>query len=155
MVLRNVASSSSSDRRRGRGGGTAVAGLAVLVGLVAAYLSDCIPGLGAGGSLGTPSSEAPTEPVEPTPRAEPVTAQPDAAGAATPTRMSIAVLAERCRQAQAEPVPCSQVCESLDRARASSTTVEVDATRGSHGAVESLRACLKEAGFSDVRVRSE
>lgn len=122
-------------------------GLAVLVALAAAYLSDCIPGLGTGGSVGVPSSETPATPAEP--------AKVEDAEAGEAGRLSIVVQGDRCRRGTAEPQPCDQLCAELDRASAGSTTVEIDASAGRHGAVEALRACLREAGFSDVRVRSE
>lgn len=154
MVLADVASRSSSDGGRGRGGPPlGLVGLVVLVALVAAYLSDCIPGLGTGGSLGTPQSEATAEtkePTEPTPTAE----QPREAEGAN-TRLSITVQGDKCVRDAAPGAPCPQICAALDRTRASEVTVEVDATHGSHGVVEALRTCLQEAGFSDVRVRSE
>lgn len=128
-------------------------GVAALVGLVAAYLSDCIPGLGAGGSLGMPQADVAAEPAKSSP------SDPSSTPAAGKARLSIEVQGERCRQGDAPPAPCPQICQDLGRDHrgrgASSVVVEVDATQGSHGAVEALRACLKEAGFSQVRVHSE
>ncbi|MEM9459575.1 MAG: hypothetical protein AAGF11_35690 [Myxococcota bacterium] len=154
MVLRDVASRSSPNDGRGRGKiPVGVIGVAALVGLVVAYLSDCIPGLGAGSSLGVPQPDVAAEPAKTSP------SDPSPAPAAGPARLSIEVQGERCRQGEAEPAPCPQVCRALDqdhRGRGpSSVVVDVDATQGSHGAVETLRACLKEAGFSQVRVHSE
>lgn len=122
----------------------ALGGVAVIVALIGAYLSDCIPGLGAGGSLGVPAPETPTEPAEPT--------EPERVEGA---RLPITVEGDQCRQPGAPPRPCDQLCAALDRTRAASVTVDVDASAGRHGAVEALRACLREAGFTDVRVRSE
>lgn len=151
IVLRSVASRSSSDRRRGPPLG--LLGLAVLVALVAAYLSDCIPGLGTGGSLGTPSSEAPAEDAPTPPESTP--GEPSQRGEPDPkSRLSIAVVGERCRYVD-RVAPCEEICASLDREGASERMVEIDATRGSHGTVEALRTCLEQAGFSDLRVRSE
>ena len=142
----NVAAPSRSDRDRGRGGPPlGLVGLAALIALVAAYLGDCIPGLGAGGSVGTPSSEAP---------ASSASEGGDEADGSGKARRSIIVMGERCRAGRG-PVPCDEACAGLDRTRAAETSVEIDARRGSHGTVEDLRACLEEAGFTDIRVRSE
>lgn len=141
-----VASSSRSDRDRKRGGPPlGLVGLAALVALVAAYLGDCIPGLGAGGSVGTPSSEAPTP-------SEPVVGG-EADGEARARRV-IVVSGEQCRS-DGGLVPCDEVCAGLDREQASRTSIEIDARGGTHGTVEALRACVKEAGFTEVHVRSE
>jgi len=128
-------------------------GLAVIIALVAAYLSDCIPGLGAGGSLGVPQAEtkAPAESEAPAADSE----TPAESKAAEDAGISIAVKGEQCRQGAGALAPCPEICAALDRTNAASTHVEVDASSGRHGTVESLRGCLQEAGFVDVRVRSE
>ncbi|MEM7155939.1 MAG: hypothetical protein AAF799_24015 [Myxococcota bacterium] len=150
MVLGIVASRSSSNDR-GRGGPPkAFVALLGLVGLLAAYLSNCIPGFGIGGSAGTPGAESktPAEPAKPT-------AEKEAKAKADQSRISIAVKGDKCVQGSGEAAACPEVCAGLDRKDAATVQVEVDASAGRHGTVEALRACLKEAGFTDVRVRSE
>jgi hypothetical protein len=120
-------------------------GVVVLVALLAAYLSDCLPGLGSGGELGTPSSEAPAAPPSPH----------KAAGEASASSLTLVVQGEQCRRGQAQPEPCAQLCASLDRTGAAATEIILDATEGRHGTVEELRTCLQEAGFARVRVLSE
>ncbi len=147
MVLCVVASRDSTAKPRPRSrvlvGGF---GLVALVALVAAYLSDCLPGLGAGSSLGTPASEPPAAPAEP---AEPASA------AGQPARLSIVVEGDRCRYADAAPAPCPEVCAALPLGRASTAVVEIEAVQGRHGTVEDLRQCLVKAGFANVRVHAE
>ncbi len=138
MVLRDVASRSSSGRV------PTLLGLVAVVALVAAYLSDCLPGLGAGGSLGAPQAEAPADAkATPPPEAK-------AAKAGTAARLQLVVKGEQCTQGDAAPTSCPELCAAL-RTRDPRPTVEIDATAGMHGVVEDLRRCLKQAGFTDVR----
>jgi hypothetical protein len=142
-----VAERSASPRNRRGGRPLVLVGIVVLIALVAAYLSDCLPGLGSGGKLGTPSSEAPT--------ASSSSSQAPVAGEAGGDRLGIVVEGEQCRQGQAAAVPCAELCASLDRTRAATVEIAVDATRGRHGTVEELRKCLRDAGFAHVRIHSE
>lgn len=136
-------SSSSPNRRRGRP--IVLVGVVVLIALLIAYLSDCIPGLGSGGQPGTPSSETPAAPSSPP--------QAPVAGEAGGDRIDIVVQGEQCRRGQAAAVPCAELCASLPRTPIA--TIDIDATQGRHGTVEELRQCLKDAGFTHVRVHSE
>ncbi|MCH9680466.1 MAG: hypothetical protein K0V04_03450 [Deltaproteobacteria bacterium] len=146
MVLGDVASRSSSERRRGAPLG--LLGLAAVAALVGAYLSDCIPGLGSGGEVGTPSTPAPTPvPVKDTPPPK----DADAQGSA---RAVVAVVGEQCRHGETELAACADVCAELGPGSAS-TPVEIDATQGTHGSVEALRTCLTKAGYTDITTRSE
>lgn len=125
----------------------ALIGLGLVVALAAAYLSDCIPGLGSGGSLGTPSSESPAEPE---PKKDEKAVGPSGGGS-----MAITVKGVQCTLGDADPAPCADVCAGLDRTNADSVSVVIDSTLGQHGAVEDLRTCLKDAGFTSVSVRAE
>ena len=152
-----VASKKAAPRDEKRGGPPLVViGLLVVVALIAAYLADCIPGLGAGGELGAPTADSPADAKE-TPKAK-TPADADAEGqAAGEGRISVAVAGEQCRLPGQPEAPCEEVCAALKpKAQANrETVVEVDATEGAHGAVEALRTCLREAGFSDVRTQAE
>jgi hypothetical protein len=119
-------------------------GVVVLIVLLAAYLSDCIPGLGSGGEVGTPAEPAATP-----------SSQPAPAGEAAGARVAITVQGDQCRHGQAPAAPCPEVCAALPRERAATVVVEVEATEGRHGTVEDLRQCLTQAGFAKVRVLSE
>lgn len=125
-------------------------GLAVLIVLLAAYLSDCIPGLGSGGEPAPPASE-PSE--APPSKAEP--SEGASSEAASSDTLVLTVQGDRCRRGQAPATACPAVCAALPRDRVATVTVEVEAATGHHGTVEALRECLRLAGFANVRVRSE
>jgi hypothetical protein len=145
MVLCVVAprsSSGQSPRRSRRGSVVGLAGLVILVALVLAYLGDCIPGLGSGRSVGTPSSPS-TAPAEPSEAAD------------QPARLMLTVEGDRCRHGRAPAASCPEVCAALPRDRAATIEVHVDAIAGRHGTVEELRQCLKQAGFAKIDIDSE
>lgn len=148
MVLCVVAPRSSSrqpPRPRRRGSVVGLAVLVVLVALVLAYLSDCIPGFGSGHSVGTPSSPsvAPAEPSDPSEATD------------QPARLMITVQGDRCRHGRAPAASCPDVCAALPRDHAATIEVHVDAVEGRHGTVEDLRKCLKQAGFAKIDIDSE
>lgn len=133
-----------SDRQRRRGGlSLGLLGALVLIVLLSVYLSDCIPGLGSGGEVGTltPEPAAPTS----------APATPEAAG----DRITIVVQGEQCRRGEANAQPCPQLCAALDRTQAATVEVAIEAVEGRHGTVEELRRCLQAAGFNRVRVHAE
>lgn len=139
----------SSDRPRRRGRfPLGIVGALILIALVAAYVSDCLPGFGVGGKLGTPSSDAPAS-------ATKAPAEGKGAGEAAGDRITIVVQGEQCRRGQGEPQPCPELCAALDRTHAATVEVAVEAAEGRHGIVEDLRKCLRDAGFTRVRVHSE
>ena len=124
----------------------ALLGALVLLALLAAYLSDCIPGLGRGGELGTPSPS--------TPASQKQSSAPGG-GEAAAGGLTIVVQGEQCRRGDAPAEPCAGLCAALDRTNAATMQVTLDATLGRHGTVEELRKCLQDAGFARVRVLSE
>jgi hypothetical protein len=70
----------------------------------------------------------------------------------------IKVTGDRCTVADKDPGACAELCEQVAAGTAGISRdgrVRVDATFGSHGAVEALRACLIAAGHSDVSVQAE
>lgn len=142
-----VAERTNDRQRRRRGFPLGIVGALILIALVAAYLSDCLPGLGSGGELGTPSSDAPASPKAP--------AGGNGAGEAAGDRIVIVVQGEQCRRGQGEPQPCPELCAALDRTHAATLELAVEALEGRHGTVEELRKCLRDAGFTRVRVHSE
>ncbi len=153
MVLDIVAKQPPASGRGRRGPPLGLLGLgAALVALVAAYLSDCIPGLGSGTSPGTPAVQTPADDQPPP---DPSTA-PAASDASAGQRTVIVVQGEQCRRGDATPSACAEVCAGLGPHAAGKTveTVEIDATHGSHGAVESFRTCLSDAGYN-VSIRWE
>lgn len=140
-----MATRAPKDRGRRGSPPLVLLGVVVIIALVVAYLSDCIPGLGSGADPGTPSS-----PATPTPPEAP--AAVDGAGDA---RVAITVQGDRCRRGQAPAAPCPEVCAALDRTHAATLEVAIEATEGRHGTVEELRQCLQQAGFTNVRVHAD
>ena len=126
-----------------------LAGLVAALALLVAHLLDCLPGFGTGGdpSTGVPTTAEPA-PAEPAPQPEPE--QAEGAGP-----VAIVVRGSQCELGEAPPSSCEEVCERLQAEGTTEQAVEIHATHGSHGVVETLERCLSEAGFSKVEVRSE
>jgi hypothetical protein len=138
---------SRSKQRTGGGGRTLGFGLlAVLVALLVAYLGRCLPGFGTGGA---PSS-GPTNPDTPTAEDEPK--RPADTVAAT---ISFTVRGDTCAVGDEEAVACETLCASLPGEHDTARPVVVNAAHGTHSAVERLRECLEQAGFSNVALRTD
>lgn len=141
----------ASKDARGRGGGRGftLAILAIGVAVLAAWLGDCLPGLGGGGG-GAPAPEGSSPPPAPAEqKAEP------AENDEPQGTIEIAVQGEECRRGDEAPVQCPALCDALPTEGVKERRVVVDATLGTHAAVEALRACLRDAGFTQVVVRTE
>jgi hypothetical protein len=124
------------------------AALVAALGLLVAHLLDCLPGFGTGGDPATGVPAEPEHEDEPDPElVGKVDEEPEA-------RAAVVVRGAEC-QLGGEPTPCDAVCERLQADSDPSRGIDVDATHGSHGAVEALVRCLTEAGFANVEVRSE
>ncbi len=133
------------QQRGGGGGKIAGAGLLVgLLGLAAAYFGQCVPGFGVGGGE-EPAASAPTPPS----KAEPNGEAGDAADA-----LALTVDGERCRQGDGTLQSCADVCAAIAN-EPKTRKVLVEATRGTHAAVDGLRKCIADQGFVDVVVRVE
>ncbi len=113
---------------------------------VLARFTDCGKGLGIG--LGQPSAPAPSQDAPPQPEPEPEKA-------AEPAGRSIAVVGSQCVLEGGEPGDCDAVCRDVMAQGDPARAIEIDATKGSHGTVETLRKCLVDAGATAVEVRSE
>jgi hypothetical protein len=133
--------------KRSRGRVPVFAAVVAALALFVAHLLDCLPGFGTGGDPGS------GEPVsaEPEPEAE----RPRDEAAVPDARPTVVVRGAQCQLETAPPDACAAVCDRLKAEADASQGVDVDATHGSHGAVEELVRCLSEAGFSNVDVRSE
>jgi hypothetical protein len=139
-----------SNERGGRGGRTMGLGLlAVLAALLIAYLGRCLPGFGTGG--GAPAS-GPTSPETPAADAKETPEKP--AEPADPT-IAFTVTGDTCAAGDAAAVPCEALCAALPGEHDTASPVVVHAAHGTHAAVERLRECLGQAGFSKVVVRTE
>jgi hypothetical protein len=119
--------------------------LAGLLALVIAYLGNCIPGFGVGGS---PLPSTPSAP-EPAPRTEAEPAKADAAAG-----LKLTVDGDRCRRGDEAPVPCDRLCREIGGVN-KNTKVEIDGTLGTHASVDALRKCLALQGFRQVVVHAE
>jgi hypothetical protein len=142
--MRGRSSSRVRDRNKPRGRGGKLFGLAVpavLVGLLAAYFANCIPGFGVPG-------QAPT------------TAQPQQSSAANDTKtapadaLELTVDGDRCRRGSEPAIACTELCTALGT-EPNTRKILVQATLGTHAAVDALRKCLDGHGFRDVVVRTE
>lgn len=132
-------------RRGGRG--LTLGLLAVLIALLVAYLGRCLPGFGVGGS---PSSGPPTSEER---AAEPAAAPPDTKADDAP--IVIDVRGDACTRGTDPAIPCEALCEALVAQPKADRAVVVNAAQGTHASVERVRACLEQAGFSNVAVRTE
>jgi hypothetical protein len=138
--------SRSKQRTGGSGRMIGLGLLAALVALLVAYLGRCLPGFGTGGA---PSS-GPTSPD--TPSAEEDPKRPGDTIAAT---IAFTVRGDTCAVGDEEAVACQTLCASLPGEHDTARPVVVNAAHGTHSAVESLRKCLAQAGFSNVVLRTE
>jgi hypothetical protein len=128
---------SSARARPARLGPLAV--VAALVALVAGYLGDCFAGLGFAPAPGGQVDEARDKVQEKVKQTAEAIARP-----------VVVVQGERCRLGDTPLRECEAVCGE----QASGAEVEIDATQGTHRAVEALRECLKGRGVK-VKVHSE
>jgi hypothetical protein len=140
-----------ADRRQQekKGSGLLILGLgAAAVALLVAYLANCLPGFGRGGGGDSSEGDAKKAPAPAKPADTPTKKEDDAAGAS----MAIVVEGERCRLDEGAAQDCEAMCHELEPAEARPPHVALDATQGTHRAVESVRRCLREAGYVDVEV---
>ena len=143
----------SKPKRTGRT--TVLAGLLAIVAVVAAYLSDCIPGFGLGSRSGDGEGEqAESEPTKPA-EAEPTDAKPaedEKAVAAEPTErkpmpLKLTVDARGCIFADGQPIDCATLCDRPELFEGADSVI-IDATNGPHGVVVDVLDCLKSLDLS-------
>jgi hypothetical protein len=144
MVDATVADRPPQRTQRRGGLPLGILGALVLLTLLTAYLSDCIPGLGPSGEHGPPV---------------PVTVPPEGSAPMSNEvageRITLVVQGDQCRRGSAEPQSCAELCAALDRTTAATVEIVIEATAGRHGTVEELRRCIQEAGFARIRVLAE
>src|SRR5690606_5109461 len=112
------------------------------------FFRDCLPnfGMGGGGSDGAGEESADKDTDTPT---------EDQTQGEKGT-VSIVVKGEQCMvDGKEEALACPKACEDIKASADTASRIDVDATVGAHAIVEELKTCLKDAGFSDVTVRSE
>jgi hypothetical protein len=130
------------NERRGRGRGLAGLGvIAALIAIAAAYFANCIPGFGVPGG-------APT-----TTKSQPPAAANDGKTASSDA-LELTVDGDRCRRGTEPAIACTELCTALG-SEPKTRKVLVQATLGTHAAVDALRKCLDAHGFRDVVVRTE
>ena len=119
--------------------GSKAPALLLVVGLIAGalyYLKDFGLGFGLGGGKGSGKGEQ-SKPID----------KPKAS--ATHTVFKVAVQGEQCSQDGKPAAPCDAVCAVVAKA-GKNVRVEIDAAKGVHKTVETLKACLQKGGVSDV-----
>jgi hypothetical protein len=130
---------------------TVLAALLAIVGLVAMWLSDCIPGFGVGSDAGDSEGEA-----EPAEAAEPEAAKPEQPEPEQPPAKTLEVVisVHGCSVAGGEPLECEAMCEQAELFEGIDDAVlEVDGA--SHGSVVAVTDCLKSKGIDKVAIRRE
>jgi hypothetical protein len=145
----------SKPKRSGRT--TALAGLLALVGVLAVWLSDCIPGFGIGSrSDGDGEAERAVESEQAEPvEAEPEPPEPAEGGQAAegqpsvrkPVPMKLTIDARGCIVEGGEPIDCAAMCDR-DELFEGIDSVIIDATNGPHGVVMDVLDCLKTKKLS-------
>ncbi|NVB38993.1 hypothetical protein G6O69_14215 [Pseudenhygromyxa sp. WMMC2535] len=164
-----------SKRKGGRT--TAFAGLIAVIALIAAWLSDCIPGLGSGvgeDAPGEAEAERVAAPEDDAQTQDDVQAKDDAqaeagaaeagaaeAGAAEQTlRAAVSVDASgSCRvaindAAPGEAVACASLCDGEDPF-SGAQALTIDAKQGPHAAVVAVMDCAKASGIDELAITVE
>ena len=143
----------NKPKRSGRT--TALAGLLAVVAVIAAWLSNCIPGFGIGGGDGEGEADKaaesePAKPAEAEPETEPTkqgeggqAAKPEGLGAARePVPLKLTIDARGCIFGDGQPIECEAACER-DELFEGIDSVIIDAKNGPHGVVVDVLDCLK------------
>ncbi len=144
----------SGPARRGKGRVTILGFLLAVVGAVALYLSDCIPGFGLGGGPGEGEGEKgePTE--EPAKQAKP----DEQSSVETPPVPSgkIVVGVGGCALEGEQAQPCEDLCKRISEgALEGAKEITIDAKEGTQASVVTLLDCLKDAGHNKIAVARE
>jgi hypothetical protein len=133
----------SKPKRSGRT--TGLAGLLAVVALIAAWLSDCIPGFGIGSDSGDGEAEQaeeidPAKPAEPEPEPpEPTEPEPSVR---KPMPLKLTIDARGCMLDGGDPIDCKTLCDDPKRFEGRDA-VTIDAKDGPHAAVVDALDCLK------------
>jgi hypothetical protein len=155
---------------------TVIAVLLAVIVVVAAWLSNCIPGFGLGSSgrgddtdvdagKAGPAKPEPAKPEEPAkaepPKPEPAKPEPpkpEPLGAEPPKpadkTLSVTIDVGGCSVAGSERVECSKLCERTELFEGIDDAV-LDVAGASHGSVVEMVDCLKAKGIDKVAIRRE
>ena len=154
------------DRKKKKGSArtTALAGLLAVVAVIAAWLSNCIPGFGVGSS-GDAEGEAEAEPaVEAEAKEEPKPAEPevkeddkddDKAGEAAGTTLSVTIDVHGCSVGGAEAFECASLCEKAELFEGVDDAILDANGDASHESVVAVTDCLKSKNIDKVAIRRE
>ena len=154
------------DRKKKKGSArtTALAGLLAVVAVIAAWLSNCIPGFGIGSS-GDAEGEAEAEPaVEAEAKEEPKPAEPevkeddkddDKAGEAAGTTLTVTIDVHGCSVGGAEAFECASLCEKAELFEGVDDAILDANGDASHESVIAVTDCLKSKGIDKVAIRRE
>jgi hypothetical protein len=141
---------------------TVIAVLLAVIVVVAAWLSNCIPGFGLGSSgrgddtdTDVDSGKAGPAKTEP-PKAEPPKPEPLGAEPPKPAGKTLSVTIDvgGCSVAGSERVECSKLCERTELFEGIDDAV-LDVAGASHGSVVEMVDCLKTKGIDKVAIRRE
>ena len=154
------------DRKKKKGSArtTALAGLLAVVAVIAAWLSNCIPGFGVGSS-GDAEGEAEAEPaVEAEAKEEPKPAEPevkeddkddDKAGEAAGTTLTVTIDVHGCSVGEAAAFECASLCEKAELFEGVDDAILDANGDASHESVIAVTDCLKSKGIDKVAIRRE
>jgi hypothetical protein len=133
---------------------TALAGLLAVVAVIAAWLSNCIPGFGIGSESGDGEAEQaqesePARPAEPEPEPEPEPAEPSETEPEVrkPMPIKLTIDARGCSIDGGESIDCKALCDDPKRFEGRDAVI-IDAKDGPHAAVVDALDCLKTHDLS-------
>jgi hypothetical protein len=142
----------NKPKRTGRT--TVLAGLLAIVAVVAAYLSDCIPGFGLGsrsgdgeGEQAEPADAKPAEPADAKPAEDEQAVEPAPIPERKPMPLKLTIDARGCAFADGQPIDCATLCDRPELFEGADSVI-IDATNGPHGVVVDVLDCLKSLDLS-------
>ena len=155
------------DRKKKKGSArtTALAGLLAVVAVIAAWLSNCIPGFGIGSS-GDAEGEAEAEPAVEAEAKEDAKEpevkeddkedkEDDKAGEAAGTTLSVTIDVHGCSVGGAEAFECASLCEKAELFEGVDDAILDANGDASHESVIAVTDCLKSKGIDKVAIRRE
>lgn len=139
----------NKPKRSGRT--TALAGLLAVVAVIAAWLSNCIPGFGIGGGEGEGEADKaaesePAKPAEAEPETEPTKqgegGQAGLGATREPLPLNLTIDARGCIFGDGQPIECEAACER-DELFEGVDSVIIDAKNAPQSTVMDVLDCLK------------
>lgn len=162
-----MANEDKPKSKASKGGGarkTALTGLLAVVAVVAAWLSNCIPGFGIGSSGDAEGEAENSEPAEPAVEAEAkpeppeVEVEVEAENSEPPEpagkTLTVTIDAHGCAVGEAAPGECAAMCEQGERFEGVDDAI-LDVKQASHESVVTMTDCLKSKGIDKIAIRRE